>query len=82
MKEDEHTASKSNEDLIATQPNAAYSVAGDRTVQGQVQRTGGSTANETQLLEEGYVYDNEDLVVAQPNMAYSTAGQQIDSSFV
>ena len=82
MKEGEHTASESNEDLVVVQPNGAYSTAGDRTVHGRVQGSVGSTTTERQLLEEGYVYDNEDLVVAQHNMAYSAAGQQIDSSFV
>ena len=82
MNEDEYKAIESNEDLVAAQPNAAYGTAGDRTVHGQVQESGGSTATEKQLLEEGHVYDNEDLVVAQSNTAYDTAGQLVDSFFV
>ena len=75
MEEHEHKAGESNEDLPTACSNAAYGTAGDRAVYEQVQESAGVTANERQLLEEGYVYDNEDLVAAQPNVAYSTAGQ-------
>ena len=77
MEEHERTAGESNENLPTACPNAAYGTAEDRAVRGQMLGNGGITANERQLLEEGYVYDNEDLVTAQLNAAYSTgrAGQ-------